>query len=457
MKTQNLIKEKNTKSHFYNTLTGIYKWGNVSSTLVKIIFYSIFFKFAYVEIFDSQNFDILDIESNVNRYVNGIKILYENIHNLNFLDRNTILFFSTDILLVTYLSISIYMYYKSKVVQKLSNLGLENYVIKLTKKGYLLKLKDGEEMEYDFVKNGTKDDIKQVFKIDMNKSIKITRYAEKDILIEVLPQLEQYEIERLMLKRGLVYFGKSREDGNVYRSINNLSHFLIAGASGSGKSVLQNLIISSLIHNIYDIESLYLIDLKGGAVEFGRYRNHSNNIMIIEELWELLSITRELINIMKNRYDEMSKNGITFSDEKPIFVIIDEYASVETQSFELQKEEAKELKNNLKTLLQKSRAANIKIIVATQKATSDSIDTTLRENIQSRILMKTKSRDAQKAVVNDLEIMEELDINPARFNKGQYLFIDDHTCCYFVMQCPFVSDNFNLDLKYCSNLYEAYN
>ncbi|MEA3451641.1 MAG: FtsK/SpoIIIE domain-containing protein [Bacteroidota bacterium] len=356
------------------------------------------------------------------------------------------IFLIPDLLIFLYILVAILAYKTSKNILKLSNLGLENYKIKKQKNNYILKLKSGEEVNFEYV-NTIKNDIKQVLKIAQNKSIKIERYKQKDIKIEILPELQQYNINITMLKDGYVYFGKNNKNEDIYINTNELTHYLVAGASGSGKSVLQNLLIASFLYNIKNIKNLYLVDLKGGAVEFGRYNNFANNVNVISSIKQLLMLTRELLKEMNNIFEDMSKNNITKLKKDAIIVTIDEYGTIETQSHELEKEDATELKNNLKTLLAKSRAANIKFFIATQKATSDSIDTTLRENLQSKILMKTKSKDAQKATINSLEILDELDINPAKFAKGQYLFLDDTTGDDQYIQAPFVPDNFFKTLK----------
>jgi hypothetical protein len=97
------------------------------------------------------------------------------------------------------------------------------------------------------------------------------------------------------------------------------------------------------------------------------------------------------------------------------------------------------LKNNLRTLLAKARASGIKFFVATQKATSDSIDTTLRENLQSKILMRTISKDAQRVVI-PREQIEELGVEPSRFSKGRFVLFGEKILD--LVQSPFIKEDF---------------
>ncbi len=444
MKTQRLIKE-NKDYKFYNGLTGIFQWSKVFFNIFRGLLLSLIYKFGCLFFWGFQ-VDIINFHHSIFKYFYTLKDIYSQLFEVNIFAEDMQIFFVPDILLLYYIVIATIMYYRSKKVLQLSNLGLENYSLKKQNNYYYLKLKHGEEIEFDYVLS-IKDDIKQILKIKDEKSISILRSNTRDIKINILPDLLQYNISLEMLKDGYVYFGQAREYGNIYKPLSNLTHYLIAGASGSGKSVFQNLLITSFLHNIATLQDLFLVDLKGGKVEFGRYQDFASNVTVIGNLSSFFKLTKELINIMESRYKFMRLDKITELKNNTIIVMIDEYSTIETQLHELTKEDAKELKNNLKTLLAKARAANIKFIIATQKGTSDSIDTTLRENLQSKILMRTKSKDAQKAVLNDLEILDELDVKPSKFLKGQYIFIDDDSGNDYLIQSPYISDNFYLSLK----------
>jgi len=272
----------------------------------------------------------------------------------------------------------------------------------------------------------------EIFKIDRIYPNKIALYY-KDIL-------NHFEFDKSYFKKDFIYFGKSLNNGDIYINLKDLTHYLIVGQSGSGKSVFQNLLINNILFNLDKIEKLYLVDLKAG-VEFTQYKKvNPNKIEVISDISELLPLTRNLIEIMENRYKKMIEMDIKNWNDKPIIIFIDEYASIKDQSLNLEKNENKELNNNIRTLLAKARASGIKFFISTQKATSDSIDTTVRENLQTKILLRTVSKDAQRAVLGGNEIIESLGVNPARFGKGRYIFYGE--LLQDLVQAPYIRDDF---------------
>jgi hypothetical protein len=331
---------------------------------------------------------------------------------------------------------------QSKKAMLMSNLALDSYTLKPLKNGLLLKLKDGEEMDFDYVKS-IEDDIKQAFNID--KNISIERANNRDILIKFVDNLKNYNISLNYLKKSKIFFGIDSNQNPVYVPINGATHYLIGGQSGSGKSVFQNLLIANFLFNINEIESLYLVDLKGGMVEFKRYAKFEK-VNVIGELVELLSLTNELIKEMNSRYKEMAKDGVTKKEDEPIFLMIDEFASIKDMKLSIEKDEFKQLELNIRTLLAKARASNIKIFVASQRLTSDSIDTTVRSNFQSKILMKSDNKDSQKAVFGDLEWINERGLKVDKFQKGEYVFKDDYNQNIVHLKAPFVDDSFYLEV-----------
>jgi hypothetical protein len=441
MKTQTVIKEKVRDYKFYNPQTGVYKFDKVIIELFQLIALAILYKFALTLIWGVQ-LNITNLQNNIDVFIGNMSTIYSNIFDLNLRLVENQLFLAPDIIIILYIGIAIYNYLKAKIQQKLSALGMENYRYKKKGKKHLFILKTGEEIEFDYVLS-IKEDIKQRF--GLNGSIKIERLNNSDIVIEELEDFEKTEIKKEQLKDGFIYFGLARELGEKYIKITELTHYLIAGASGSEKSVFQNLLVASFIYNLKWLNKLHMVDLKGGTVEFGRYKS-VDKVDVIGDIEQLLILTRELIAIMETRYQEMSEKGVTnyldVDENQTIIVMIDEYATIENMGKLMNKDDFKELKLNMLTLLAKARASAIKFLIATQKATSDNIDTTLRENLQSRILLRTSASEAQKAVLSTLDAIEEFDVNPKYFDKGQYIMYDDTTQEDYFIQAPFVADGF---------------
>ena len=308
---------------------------------------------------------------------------------------------------------------------------------------FIEKIKNGEVIykNYTGIDYKKYNDSKEKIEHYLNLQIyKIDKIFPLRISLKFKDPLEQFEFNKSYFKKDIVYFGKGVENGDIYISLKDLTHYLIVGQSGSGKSVFQNLLINNILFNLEQVEKLYLIDLKAG-VEFIQYKKvNPEKIEVISDISELLPLTRKLIEVMENRYRTMIELDIKNWNDKPIIVFIDEYASIKDQGQNLEKNNFKELNNNIRTLLAKARASGIKFFIATQKATSDSIDTTVRENLQTKILLRTVSKDAQRAVLGGNEILEELGVNPANFGKGRYIFFGE--TIQDLVQAPYIKDNF---------------
>jgi len=268
---------------------------------------------------------------------------------------------------------------------------------------------------------------------------KINRLPFNKIGLMYKEPFNLYTFNYKQLKKDYVFFGNGFKHKEIYIKLNELTHYFIVGQSGSGKSVFQNLLINNLIYNINNLDKLILVDLKGG-VEFLQYKPISKKIIVIDSITKLNNLLNKLVEEMEKRYKIMVNKGLKNWNDKQIIIFIDEYASIKDQENLLEKDEKKELNLNLRTLLAKARASGIKFFVATQKGTSDSIDTTIRENLQTKILLRTISKDGQRAVLGGNEIIEELGVNPANFSKGRFIFYGE--VVQDLVQSPFVEDDF---------------
>jgi len=282
-----------------------------------------------------------------------------------------------------------------------------------------------------------RQDIEQFLNLEI---FKINRLPYNKISLTYKDTLKTFNFDSLMFKNKKIFIGNGFNNGKVYIDLKDLTHYFIVGQSGSGKSVFQNLLINNFIYNLDNLEKLILVDLKGG-VEFLQYKKvDKNKIIVIDSITKLNKLLNFLVNKMEKRYNEMIKKDIKNWDGKQIIVLIDEFVSIKDQSNLLDKNENKELNNNLRTLLGKSRASGIKFFISTQKGTSDSIDTTIRENLQTKILLRTISKDGQRAVLGGNEVIEELGVEPSKFTKGKMIFFSETLTDY--IQSPYIQEDF---------------
>jgi len=193
----------------------------------------------------------------------------------------------------------------------------------------------------------------------------------------------------------LVALGKDVLGNSVVADIFDLSHTLIAGATGAGKSVCVNSILMSLLarNTPKDLE-LLLIDPK--RVELSLYEGipHLRTPIIVnaKDAAKLLKVYA--LNEMEKRYDLFAKKGVrnlqTFNEQFPeeklpyIIIIIDEFA-------DLMKLASQEVEEVVFRLAQMARATGIYLILATQRPSVDVITGTIKANIPSRIAFAVSS------------------------------------------------------------------
>ena len=180
-----------------------------------------------------------------------------------------------------------------------------------------------------------------------------------------------------------------------YSTLQPQTHMLILGSSGSGKSVVLNGIMSSLL---YTDCKLVCIDLK--RVELSPYRKSKKCIRYAETLEEAVSALEWILSETDRRYKVMQRQGVRKSIETPIYVCIDEVAELLTV-------DKKRCMPLLQRIGQVSRAANIKMICCSQCLLSTVISTPLRINFDSVIGLRTETK-RQSTMIIGQSILETL-------------------------------------------------
>ena len=168
-------------------------------------------------------------------------------------------------------------------------------------------------------------------------------------------------------------------------------HTLIAGATGSGKSVLINNLIYTAMYNAPSEKQFVLIDPK--RVELIAYKRLPHTIDYASEPVAILNTLKRCINIMERRYIELQRQHLKRYQGAEIYAIIDEFADLMTT----QKREALPI---LCRLAQLGRAAGIHLIVATQRPTRDIINGQIKVNIDSRIALRCPTAQDSRNIIN---------------------------------------------------------
>ena len=213
-------------------------------------------------------------------------------------------------------------------------------------------------------------------------------------------------------KGGLIFaLGKDLVGNPIVDDLAKGPHYLVAGATGSGKSVCLNLMIVSLIMR-YSPEDLRLILVDPKGVEFINYE-HIPHLMIDEIITEpkkALAVLSWAYNEMERRFsvfresggglvvDIDSYNSVVASDtvaKMPrIVIIIDELA-------DLMETCKKDLESRIRAIAQKARAAGIHLVLATQRPSVDIITGTIKANLPSRIAFKVMNFNDSQTILSE--------------------------------------------------------
>lgn len=162
--------------------------------------------------------------------------------------------------------------------------------------------------------------------------------------------------------------------------LENATHLLIGGTTGSGKSVLLN----GLMHTALALYgpgdmSFILIDPK--IVELSPYKRLPHVLRYESDPQEILSLLRQVYGFMMDRYEQMERTGDKKYKGTKIVIVIDELADL------LMSEYGRDIKKELVKLLQKGRAASIMLILATQSPSRKILSAELVLNIPNRIAL----------------------------------------------------------------------
>lgn len=214
--------------------------------------------------------------------------------------------------------------------------------------------------------------------------------------------------------------GKGIDGDTAVFNLAKMPHLLVAGATGSGKSVCINTLISSILYRAAPDEvKLLLVDPK--KVELNIYQGLPHLITpVVTDPKKAANVLKLVVEEMENRYDLFSETGsrgiesynkqVNDSEEKMpyIVVIIDELS-------DLMMVAANEVEDNICRLAQMSRAAGIHLIIATQRPSVDVITGLIKANIPSRISFAVSSATDSRTIL-DMGGAEKL------LGKGDMLF-----------------------------------
>lgn len=214
--------------------------------------------------------------------------------------------------------------------------------------------------------------------------------------IDLLPLLNEKRPESLPLLLGVDTWGAP-----VWGDLSQMPHLLVAGTTGSGKSVALNCFLISLIKNKTP-EELKLLIIDPKRVEFVQYRDSGFLLQnpIIEE-YDALAALDCLIEEMERRYclleSESCRNIVELHQKGvnlPFIVcVVDEFADLVLTA-------GRSAEKKIQSLAQKARACGIHLIIATQRPSVDVITGVIKANFPARIAYKVSSGFDSKTILD---------------------------------------------------------
>ncbi len=221
-----------------------------------------------------------------------------------------------------------------------------------------------------------------------------------DVVLSTLIRSKQYQAHTGVLP---LILGEDTIGEFVVVDLSKMPHLLIAGSTGSGKSVALNVMLISLLCRLSpDDLKLVLIDPK--RLEFASYADIAHLIFpVITEATQATIALRWVVQEMEERYQKMASCGVrTIADYRAkqvadplpyIVVIIDELA-------DLMMTAGKDCQDLITRITQMARAAGIHLVVATQRPSVDVITGLIKANFPCRISFRVASKIDSRTILD---------------------------------------------------------
>lgn len=258
-------------------------------------------------------------------------------------------------------------------------------------------------------------------------------------LIEMMRDISKEQVD----KKLLYPIGKDLMGKSIFAEMDKMPHMLVAGATGSGKSVFMNvMIVNYLLRTSPDELKMLLIDPK--KVEFAPFVEIPHLIApVISDAAEAARALKIIVNMMENRYEVFSNVGVrnisAYNEmiiKKPqdnlelmpwILVVIDELADLMIVA-------GKDVEGSIQRITQLARAAGIHLVVATQRPSTDVITGIIKANIPSRIAFEVSNGIDSRTILDQVGAERLL-------GKGDMLFYPVGEPAPMRVQGSFISDD----------------
>jgi len=301
--------------------------------------------------------------------------------------------------------------------------------------------------------------------------IEVPNAKRRVVRISELVTQKAYDKEHMALP---LFLGMDAEGKTIVEDLARMPHLLIAGTTGSGKSVCINTIIASLLltRSPHDVK-LILIDPK--MVELDMFRDIPHlELPVVTDMKQATNVLMWAVEKMEGRYELFQTAGVKniknynalgeeklrerlaaeFDEERTprhvpyIVLVIDEMADLMMQS-------KKEAEQAITRLAQKSRAVGIHVILATQRPSIDVITGVIKANLPCRIAFQVASKIDSRVILDTMgaeKLLGQGDMlyNPPQsssIRRVQGALVEDHELQALVDHvCKEAAPNFNQEL-----------
>ena len=262
--------------------------------------------------------------------------------------------------------------------------------------------------------------------------IELPNFSRENVYLSEILDKDDFKKREIKLPIAL---GKNISGTPVVGDLASMPHLLIAGTTGSGKSVCINTIIISLLYR-HTPEKCKFILIDPKMLELSAYEGIPHLLCpVITEAKKAASVLGWVVKEMESRYRLMTKEGVRNIDgynskyKLPmpyIVVVVDEMSDLMLVA-------GKEIENYIQKLSQMARAAGIHIIMATQRPSVDVITGTIKANFPTRISFQVTSKIDSRTILGE-QGAEQL------LGKGDMLYMSSANRILRI-HAPFVSDN----------------
>ena len=283
---------------------------------------------------------------------------------------------------------------------------------------------------------------------EINKKAKfISAYIHKDIIVQKsqvghfaiqIPNNEKKNVEfygeyyKKALNNGIItersiFAGVNDNNEPIFMNLDSLPHILVAGTTGSGKSVMLNNIICCLLRNFKNIKpQFHMIDTK--RVELSSYKKIDKCSMVTESE-DAVEVLDDVCRTIDARYKIMEENEWRIIPEyvERVIVVIEELGDLMAIS-------KKAVEQYIVKIARLGRACGVHLVIATQRPTTDVVTGEIKANIGCRFALQTTSGIDSRNILghNGAEKLK---------GNGDCLLKLPSVADEIHLQCPYISDD----------------